>query len=51
LEAPRQKALQHDPRVSLCFYWDKIDKQVVFAVGPNASATPKPTRILRPARD
>jgi pyridoxamine 5'-phosphate oxidase len=28
LGSPKAKALQHDPRVALCFYWDKIDKQV-----------------------
>ncbi len=28
LGAPRQRHVQHNPRVALCFYWDKIDKQV-----------------------
>jgi pyridoxamine 5'-phosphate oxidase len=28
LGSAKAKALQHDPRVALCFYWDKIDKQV-----------------------
>ena len=28
LESPKAQALRNDPRVALCFYWDKIDKQV-----------------------
>jgi pyridoxamine 5'-phosphate oxidase len=28
LGSAKAKALQHDPRVALCFYWDKIDKQI-----------------------
>ena len=28
LESPKAQALQNDPRVALCFYWDKIEKQV-----------------------
>ena len=26
--SPKAHALVHDPRAALCFYWDKIDKQV-----------------------
>lgn len=28
MESPKAQALLHDPRTALCFYWDKIDKQV-----------------------
>jgi pyridoxamine 5'-phosphate oxidase len=28
LGSPKAHALEHDPRVALCFYWDKLDKQV-----------------------
>ncbi len=28
LGSPKADALQHDPRIALCFYWDKLDKQV-----------------------
>jgi pyridoxamine 5'-phosphate oxidase len=28
LGSAKAKALQHDRRVALCFYWDKIDKQI-----------------------
>jgi pyridoxamine 5'-phosphate oxidase len=28
LESPKAQALRHDPRVALCFYWDKLDRQV-----------------------
>lgn len=28
LGSAKAKALQHDGRVALCFYWDKIDKQI-----------------------
>ena len=28
LRSPKAKALLHDPRVALCFYWAQIDKQV-----------------------
>ncbi len=28
LGSPKAKALQRDPRVALCFYWDKLDKQI-----------------------
>ncbi len=28
LGSAKANALQHDPRVALCFYWDKLDKQV-----------------------
>jgi pyridoxamine 5'-phosphate oxidase len=28
MESPKARALLHDPRTALCFYWDKIDKQV-----------------------
>jgi pyridoxamine 5'-phosphate oxidase len=28
LGSPKAHALEHDPRVALCFYWDQLDKQV-----------------------
>jgi len=28
LGSPKAQALEHDPRVALCFYWDQLDKQV-----------------------
>lgn len=28
LGSPKAQALLHEPRAALCFYWDKIDKQV-----------------------
>jgi pyridoxamine 5'-phosphate oxidase len=28
MESPKAQALLNDPRTALCFYWDKIDKQV-----------------------
>jgi pyridoxamine 5'-phosphate oxidase len=28
MESPKARALQHDPRASLCFYWDTLGKQV-----------------------
>jgi pyridoxamine 5'-phosphate oxidase len=28
LESPKAQALRNDPRVALCFYWNKIEKQV-----------------------
>jgi pyridoxamine 5'-phosphate oxidase len=28
LGSPKARALLHEPRTALCFYWDKIDKQV-----------------------
>lgn len=28
LESPKARALAHEPRAALCFYWDKIDKQI-----------------------
>lgn len=28
MESPKARALLREPRTALCFYWDKIDKQV-----------------------
>lgn len=28
MESPKARALQHDPRTTLCFYWDILGKQV-----------------------
>ena len=28
MQSPKAQALLHEPRAALCFYWDKIGKQV-----------------------